>query len=195
MFGNDFDSPVRDRLPPGFGTALRIVKWAVDPGIEGDVYADRPFLYGNALSSVNALRVGGLAQPDGDGQEEEEEREGVVEEGGEMGGDLLRNQLGVPSAPDQRRKWFLARDRTDGWVWEKGRVYWCDFFNPYLDFNREFPPPLCFSFHFLFAGGEGSSYLLFFLFFRAAYSGKKKQGHFIPPGPGGDLFLSPGYLS
>ena len=27
QFGNDFDRPIRDKLPPGFNTALNIVKW------------------------------------------------------------------------------------------------------------------------------------------------------------------------
>lgn len=53
IFGNDFDNPIRDRLPPGFNTALRIVRWMVDPGVYGDAYADKPYLYGPALSSLN----------------------------------------------------------------------------------------------------------------------------------------------
>ena len=59
IFGNDFDNPIRDRLPPGFNTALRIVKWMIDPGIYGDAYADKPHLYGPALSSLNCLRICG----------------------------------------------------------------------------------------------------------------------------------------
>ncbi|OAP62449.1 hypothetical protein AYL99_04652 [Fonsecaea erecta] len=57
VFGNDFDRPIRDRLPPGFNQAFRIVKWWIDPGLDGDVYADRPYLYGPALSSWNILRI------------------------------------------------------------------------------------------------------------------------------------------
>lgn len=62
MFGNDFERPLRDRLPPGFGAALRIVRWAIDPGLDGDPYADQPYLYGPLLSSVNVLRIGGKQQ-------------------------------------------------------------------------------------------------------------------------------------
>jgi hypothetical protein len=29
VFGNDFDHSIRDRLPPGFGTAFKIVKWGM----------------------------------------------------------------------------------------------------------------------------------------------------------------------
>lgn len=148
VFGNDFDSPIRDRLPPGFGTALRIVKWAIDPGIDGDVYGDKPFLYGNALSSVNVLRVGGKEDEEGKGKEgdgvgkaeKEKDPEKSIEEGGEGSGEMLREELGVPAEAEQRKKWFLAKGRTEDWVWEKDRVYWCDFFNPYVDFNREISP-------------------------------------------------------
>ncbi|EAS29282.3 uncharacterized protein CIMG_08028 [Coccidioides immitis RS] len=57
VFGNDFDRPIRDRLPPGTNYALKIVKWMIDPGLEGDAYADKPYLYGAALSSWNYFRI------------------------------------------------------------------------------------------------------------------------------------------
>lgn len=57
-WGNDFDHPVRDRLPPGFGIAVRIVKEFIDPSIELDAYADEPWLYAPALTSFFAMRVG-----------------------------------------------------------------------------------------------------------------------------------------
>lgn len=59
QFGNDFDHPIRDRLPPGFSYAMKIVKWWIDPGLDGDPYADSPYLFGPALSSFNHIRVSG----------------------------------------------------------------------------------------------------------------------------------------
>ncbi|KAI4110128.1 MAG: hypothetical protein L6R37_000021 [Teloschistes peruensis] len=99
VFGNDFEHPVRDRIPPGFSAAFKIVKWAIDPGLDGDVYADKPYLYGNALSSINALSVGpkvgktglDLAKIAGKKQEAE-----AITEGGYDGGQELRDQLSVP---------------------------------------------------------------------------------------------------
>ncbi|OAQ96636.1 hypothetical protein LLEC1_07772 [Akanthomyces lecanii] len=87
QFGNDFDRPIRDKLPPGFNTAMRIVKWWIDPGLDGDAYADKPHLYGPALSSFNA-----------------------------------------------RMKWALSDANKDRFVFEYGKTYGLDFFNPYLDF-------------------------------------------------------------
>jgi len=143
VFGNDFDHPIRDRLPPGFNTAFRIVKWVVDPGLDGDVYADRPYLYGPAASSVNKLHVGGKA---GDGRVkagDENGKEGighheaglVFEEGGNEEGLEIRNEKGVPETEAARKKHFLVEEKRKEWEWEEGRVYGVDFYNPYLDFN------------------------------------------------------------
>ncbi|KAK0736029.1 hypothetical protein B0T21DRAFT_401667 [Apiosordaria backusii] len=103
QFGNDFDHPIRDRLPPGFGTALRIVKWWVDPGLDGDPYADEPFLYGAALSSFNTVCVG---------PGEFDEKKGGLQ------------------------KWALKQENLEKWVWEYGREYSVDFYNPYIDFGE-----------------------------------------------------------
>ena len=139
VFGNSFDRPIRDRLPPGTSTALRIVKWAIDPGLDGDLYSDTPHLYGNALSSVNILRVGekvkdtkNLPEPVGENA--------ALEEGGDGDGEEWRNSKDVPETSDARKKHFLTKGNTEEWEWEERRVYECDFFNPYLDFNSVLHP-------------------------------------------------------
>ncbi|KAL9102749.1 MAG: hypothetical protein Q9163_002146 [Psora crenata] len=135
VFGNDIDHPVRDRLPYGTGTAFKIVKRLIDPGLEGDLYADRPHLYGCALSSIDVLRVGGKVEGDEGLSRAEGERDGVVEEGGDGDGVEWRKTRGVPEGAEARKKWFLGKGRAKTWDWEKGRVYHADFSNPYLDFN------------------------------------------------------------
>ncbi|KAI9845185.1 MAG: hypothetical protein M1838_001846 [Thelocarpon superellum] len=131
VFGNDFDRPIRDRLPPGFNTAFRIVKWAIDPGIDGDPYADEPNLYGPALSSVNVFRVG-EKQP----TLVPAEVPSTLEEGGDGDGATMRADHNVPADAGARKKWFLEETKRTEWVFDAGRVYTADFFNPYLDFNR-----------------------------------------------------------
>ncbi|KAK4237521.1 hypothetical protein C8A03DRAFT_15931 [Achaetomium macrosporum] len=129
QFGNDFDHPIRDRLPPGFGTAMNIVKWWIDPGLEGDPYADRPYLYGPALSSFNTVYVG-------EG-EFDEDRGGLwFEEGGDDDGMAWRRELGAPEDAKARMKWALKGPNKERWIWEFGRTYGVDFFNPYIDFNE-----------------------------------------------------------
>jgi hypothetical protein len=127
QFGNDFDHPIRDRLPPGFNTAMSIVKWWIDPGLEGDAYADKPFLYGPALSSFNTIYVGS--------GEYDEAKGGLwFEEGGDEAGLKTRQELAVPEANKARMKWALRAENKEKWVWEYDRTYGLDFFNPYLDF-------------------------------------------------------------
>lgn len=126
QFGNDFARPIRHLLPPGFNAAMRIVKWWIDPGLEGDAYADMPYLYGPALSSVNALHVG-MGEFD-------EDKGGIwVEEGGDA---EIRHDAGMPDDARARMKWALADGAKGAWVFEYGRTYAIDFFNPYLDFSN-----------------------------------------------------------
>ncbi|KAK0749722.1 hypothetical protein B0T18DRAFT_479631 [Schizothecium vesticola] len=113
QFGNDFDQPIRAHLPPGFNTALNIVRWWIDPGLDGDAYADKPYLYGPALSSFNAVRAG----------------EGEVD--AEKGG-----LYGAPEGGRERMRWALKEGSKRGWVWEYGRGYGVDFYNPYVDFDK-----------------------------------------------------------
>ncbi|KAK2778538.1 hypothetical protein FQN52_002715 [Onygenales sp. PD_12] len=141
VFGNDFDHPIRDNLPPGAEAALRFVKYWIDPGLEGEVGVDRPWLYGRALGSWGVLRVGGvvgddgLRDGDGDGDGDAGEEEVVIEEGGEDGGEEVRRQLGIPEDAPGRRKFFLDQGNRERFVFEKGRRYLADFSNGYLGFS------------------------------------------------------------
>lgn len=155
VFGNDFDHPIRDRLPPGFGYAFNYVKSWIDPGLDGDPMSDEPWLYGPLLSSVNVLRIGGQRDEKGGGQPEEKaerkkEHEGehaqiekddeevdVVEEGAsDTSGEEVREQLGLPDDSKSRMKFFLDEMKRKEFEFEQGRCYSCDFFNGYLDFNE-----------------------------------------------------------
>ncbi|KAF2202513.1 DUF1769-domain-containing protein [Delitschia confertaspora ATCC 74209] len=135
VFGNDFDHPIRDRLPPLFDKAFSIVKWWIDPGLEGDVQSDEPWLYGALLSSLNIFKIGGKG---GDVKEDKEagEEVAVYEEGAEGDGEGIRKDKGIPSAASARQKHFLNEAKRKDFEFEQGRVYKCDFFNPYLDFNE-----------------------------------------------------------
>lgn len=132
MFGNDFDHSLKERLPPGSNLMLKAVKSLVDPGLEGDLYADRPYLYGPLGSSINKLWIGKQLEmgEDGEGM--------LVEEGGDRGGMELRKQSDVPEDEAGRRKWFLQKENRSAWVWPAGQSIGCDFFNGMLDFNSMF---------------------------------------------------------
>jgi len=137
VFGNDFDHPIRDKLPPGFQQAFNIAKWFIDPGLYGDVHADEPYLYSPLLSSMNVWRVG----PKDDREQEklEEIRANaevqLLEEGGDADGDEYRTEHKIPHDAAARKKYFLTEQHLKDITFEKGREYSNDFFNPYLDFN------------------------------------------------------------
>ncbi|KAK9472678.1 uncharacterized protein V1510DRAFT_416602 [Dipodascopsis tothii] len=121
VFGNDFDRPVRDSLPYGFGVAFGIFNRLIDPSATGDLYADKPYLYGYAVTSVNTIAVGAA----GDGPV------GAEAEG--LGASLGD---GVPATPAERRKYFLDATHRQGHVFRAGQTYRFDFFNPYLDMSE-----------------------------------------------------------
>lgn len=115
------------------------MEWAIDPGLDGDVYSDTPHLYGNALSSVNVLRVGEKVKEGEDFLAQDskgDEADQALVEGGDGEGLEWRKEKGVPDAADVRKKHFLTHGKTAEWKWEAGRIYKADFFNPYLDFNE-----------------------------------------------------------
>ena len=138
IWGNDFDHPIRDRLPPGFNTAFRIVKDFIDPGLTCDAYADEPWLFGPALSCWFLFRIGERLDSDTEHMPQPEE-ENVLQEGADGSGVDVREHTGMPETADKRRKYFLSEENRDKMAFEKGRVYHGDFFNPYLDFNSKWP--------------------------------------------------------
>ena len=136
VWGNDFDHPVRERLPPGFNTAFRIVKEFIDPGLECDAYADEPWLYGPALSCWFGFRMGKKLGADAEIPSAREGKD-VLREGAEEGGATeLREGLGIPGNNEKRRKFFLSQANREPFIFEKDRLYSFDFYNPYLDFGN-----------------------------------------------------------
>jgi len=138
VFGNDFDRPIRDRLPPGFSLAFGIVKRVVDPGLDGDVYADKPYLYGPLVSSINAFRVGSKVAKKGGRYEipPEVHEDGIQEGADDEEAEEHRSSVGMPSEMAARKSWGLKEESREKFALEEGRIYRGDFYNPYLDFNE-----------------------------------------------------------
>lgn len=146
VWGNDFDHPIRDQLPPGFNIAYKIAKTFIDPGIDCDAYSDRPWSYGPALSCWFSFRIGEQQQ---NGDQINEEKCGnfqhksltigdqhVIEEGADGDGQVIRERYGIPENAKKRRKHFLSISNRKAFNFEAGRVYHADFFNPYYDPNK-----------------------------------------------------------
>lgn len=136
-WGNDFDHPVRDRLPPGFNYALGIVKKVIDPAMEVDAYADEPWLWSPALDGFFKLRIGEKLSPEEQKNIPHFAESEPLEEGADGSGKQIREASGMPDDSEKRRKYFMTEDnRAKFGVFEKGRLYHADFFNPYIDFNK-----------------------------------------------------------
>ena len=138
----------------------------VDPGIEGDLYSDKPYLYGAALSSWNYFRIcgrhdeeircdSGTESTEGSKSSGESSRDtsmasestkslywGVVEEGAEGSGKEIRAAHEIPEEPDVRKRHFLDETKRQAFTFEAGRLYKVDFGNPYLGFSGECACPL-----------------------------------------------------
>ncbi|KAF2194070.1 DUF1769-domain-containing protein, partial [Zopfia rhizophila CBS 207.26] len=136
--GFDFDHSIRDRLPPGFRYAMKIVTTILDPGIYSDPYSDKPYLYGPALSSFFSFRIGEQTSQtpakDQLAQQLEKDAAGVIEEGADGSGTKIRESQSIPAKTSKRRKNFLYAQNLENFTFEAGRLYQADFFNPYLDF-------------------------------------------------------------
>lgn len=139
VWGNDFDHPVRDRLPPGFNTAFKIVKEFIDPGLECDAYADEPWLYGPSLSCWFAFGVGDRETKDVKRlleAEKVEEKDALHEGADSDEGWNIRREHNIPENNEKRRKHFLPTANRQTFTFEKERIYHGDFYNPYLDFGN-----------------------------------------------------------
>jgi len=137
VWGNDFESPIRDRLPPAvlFNTAMKIVTHFIEPTIECDAYADEPWLYAPALSTWTVMNIGNKSDDYRKGELPHPSEE-PLREGAEGNGHDVREQLKLPGDNNKRRKHFWSDKNRESFTFEKDRLYQGDFFNPYIDFQN-----------------------------------------------------------
>jgi len=84
----------------------------VDPGLDGDVYADEPYLYGPLGGSANTLHVGSKSKSlDTAGNGYIVEGVGLeISEGGSEEGTAVRHEKSLPDLEAARKKWFVTED-------------------------------------------------------------------------------------
>ncbi|EIW68057.1 hypothetical protein TREMEDRAFT_63945 [Tremella mesenterica DSM 1558] len=125
FFGNVFENPVRDHLPWGSSIAMRAMQW-LDPSIEMDAYADRPWALSPLLATMNYVSI--TRQP----------QNGVIVE---EDCDLLEELAGIQkwkgdskARSSSRKAWFNIPANREK-VQLKGLEISLEFCNGYLDFN------------------------------------------------------------
>ncbi|TGZ80160.1 DUF1769-domain-containing protein [Ascodesmis nigricans] len=129
VLANTFDRPIRDSLPyffPAAWAGLRII----DPGVDGDPYADRPFIYGPCLSSINYMRI---CSPDESSSSSSSSSPEIITEDFRLASDP---DLEIPPEnAKQRMKYFLDADRRRKFTFRKGVTYKMDFANGFIEFD------------------------------------------------------------
>lgn len=147
VWGNDFDTPIRDQLPYGFSLGYKILKHAIDPSIFGDVYSDKPYLYGPALTSFNKIARYPATASSENGDEDELEwpsppgifKENLQDPAGENGKGEFKYL--PPDDSAARRKYFLTESHRTDFRFQAGsdvESYGFDFYTPYLDLGKQF---------------------------------------------------------
>lgn len=118
LFGNDFDSPIKASLPPGTSLGLKALKW-IDPSMETDLYADKPWAFSPLIATMNLLNTVDQSPASPDFTRVEEDTSNLVKE-----------KINVK----QRRAYFA--DATHRKAQSLHGLYLsADFSNPYIDFN------------------------------------------------------------
>ena len=132
VFGNDFDYPIRDRLPMAFNMFFGMVKRWIDPAMNGDPYADKPYIYSPALATWSQFCIG----TKGPTEEQKLKKDTIVEEGlDEEAGKETREKFGIPATGDARKKHFQDESHRKAFSFIEGTQYMADFGDSYLNFN------------------------------------------------------------
>lgn len=115
--------------------------------MQGDLYAEQPWIYGSVLTSMNVIRVKGPGTPapsevgtaeevvvsetEVDTEALEDDDTVMVEDTSAMASTALQ----IPQTAAGRKKFFLDDANKQEVSFRKGYTYGFDFFGPWLDFN------------------------------------------------------------
>lgn len=128
VFGNDFQLPIKDYVPTTLlATGLKFFTWFINPTIKGDLYSDKPYLYGLALNSFTFLAVN-----NSDKAKAPEELTGSVlappsaKEASNFKENLNENTDNALEIPDNsfaRKKFFTKHSHCEDFVFHENASY------------------------------------------------------------------------
>lgn len=115
LFGNDFDEPIKDSLPPGTSLGLKALKW-IDPALETDLYSDKPWAFSPLLATLNLINTTGTTQG--------------LDRIDEDTSNLVKEKISTK----QRRTYFADKAHREKFQLKDTHIAG-DFSNPFIDFN------------------------------------------------------------
>ncbi|OCF74400.1 hypothetical protein I204_04772 [Kwoniella mangroviensis CBS 8886] len=129
VFGNVFEKPIRDNLPWGTSIATKFM-YFVDPTVEADIYADKPWALSPALATMAHLSLGGKNEGP---YVEENSLEWLKEN--VKGVDDIPSYTDDKSQISSRRKWLTKASNRQAVEVDEGTEVGMEFCNGLLDFN------------------------------------------------------------
>nr|CAG8601747.1 20_t:CDS:2 [Entrophospora candida] len=130
VFGNDFDHKIN--LPPGSWLGLKILQW-IDPGLEADIYSDKPSAFSPLLFTMNVINLhydeNSADLPDWPSFNGNHIMEGEI---------YSKNSDKIISAcnTSDRKKYFSVKENRQDFKITQDQIWNFDFFNSYIDFNK-----------------------------------------------------------
>jgi len=134
MWGNEFDNKLR--IPKLAGPALKFIQATIDPSLEADLHADKPWARSPLIATMNTV----LAKNSTDGSEITPDKPLSLPEWPSPKGEHIPEDtmLGIPQRTqmdvNERRKHLAKEQVRKEVIIHPYQVWNFDFFNPFLDF-------------------------------------------------------------
>ncbi|CAK9436229.1 uncharacterized protein LODBEIA_P07870 [Lodderomyces beijingensis] len=115
VFGNDFTYAIKEYVPTTLlSTGLRLFNWFINNTVTGDIYNEKPYLYGLALNSFSYVGINKL------------EPSGIVNEKSKpinYKENLNEYLQEIPEDSNGRIKFFNSREKCNEFVFKKDTNY------------------------------------------------------------------------
>lgn len=126
LFGNDFTVPIKDYVPTRLlSTGLKFFTWFISKTVKGEIYGDKPYLYGLALNSFTYMAINDQKEDAGDVDETDNDKK----ENLNLNED---NTLKIPTDPAKRKLFFNTISNCESFVFNDTTNYTMQFDTSYL---------------------------------------------------------------
>lgn len=134
LFGNDFLVPIKDYIPTTLlATGLKFFTWFINKTVKGDIYCDKPYLYGLALNSFTFMSIKDRSSNHvGEVIDGNEDKAPDLTNFVENLNDNIDNILKIPAKSLERKKYFTNLSNCENFVFNESTNYQIQFDSDYL---------------------------------------------------------------